>query len=221
MHPLAAPAEKIAALAARFTTAGFAHAFGGAVALSAHGGAAALPAHTGAVAVATRTGTVAFSAHTRPCPLPGIDLHVFSAPRDADAVLARLAVLGLDMDRAELRQRVAIRGRVELDWGPTPLRVNFGVDGLHALARPRVRRVPFETRWIYVLSAEDLVLASALASPGGGRAELEALVAALGGDLALDYVRRSLVQLGAHGPISALERVISARALGNAAPLVS
>jgi hypothetical protein len=194
MHPLATPAEKVTALAARFTTGGFAHAFGGAVALSAHAG---------------------------PCALPRIDLHVFSAPRDADAVLARLAVLGLDMDRAEMRQRVAIRGHVELAWGPTPLGVSFGLDGLHALARPRVRRVPFDTRWIYVLSAEDLVLASALASPGGGRAELEGLVAALGGDLALDYVRRSLVQLGAHAPIPALERVISARALGNAAPLVS
>jgi hypothetical protein len=186
MHASASPTEQVAALAGRFTTAGFPHAFGGAVALC---------------------------AHLRGQALDRIDLHVFLAPREAEAVLVRLAVLGVAMDRAEVLKSASIRGRVELAFGATPLALVFGVDDLHRLAQPRVRRVPFAERWIYVLSAEDLVLAKALAEPGAAAAQLEKLVDAFGADLDLAYLRQAFAQLGVsrlpQDPV--LQRLLTAR----------
>ena len=183
MEPPATSPEKVSALAGRFTTAGFGHAFGGEVALA---------------------------ALARPREVSRIDLHVFSPPREAPAVLARLAVLGLALDRASAAERIAVRGVLELAWAGTPLSLRFGTDGLHALARPRVRRVPFADRFVYVLSAEDVVLEHALAARGGPAPELFAVAAALGADLDATYLRRALAQLDAPGALPDLERLLAA-----------
>lgn len=184
MQLLAPLVEKVTALAARFTTAGLPHAFGGALALA---------------------------AHTGPRPVARIQLHFFVEPREAEPVLARLAVLGVAMERGEVLERIAIRRRVELGWGATPVVLDFGTDGLHELARPRVRRVPFDSRWIYVLSAEDLVLASALSEASDAREELGELLTAAGLELDLDYLRQGLRQLGPAHPPAALERLLATR----------
>lgn len=179
MAPPASVADRVAALAARFTTAGYPHAFGGEVALAAHAGAR---------------------------PLTGVVLHVFAPSREAAAVLARLAVLGLEVDRSDAADRIAVHGLAALAWGGTPLAIHFGTDGLHALARPRVRRVPFGDRYLYVLSAEDLVLEQVLADAGGGTARSAEIAAALGPDLDAAYLRFALASLGAGEAPPALER---------------
>jgi hypothetical protein len=180
MAPLTSPAEKVTLLASRFTTAGYAHAFGGQVALAAHAGARALDR---------------------------IDLHVFAEPREAEAVLARLAAVGVALERTEAKERIAVRGQAELAWDGTPLGLRFGTDGLHGLARPRVRRVPFAERWIYVLSAEDLLLASSLSAAGDG--ELSEIVAALGRELDAGYVRAAVSQLGVDPAATGLDRLLA------------
>lgn len=175
----ATPEEKVSALAARFTTAGFGHAFGGDVALA---------------------------ALTQTRPVSRIDLHLFAAPPEAPAVLARLAVLGLPLDRASAIDRIAVRGALEVRWAGTPLGLRFGLDGLHALARPRVRRVPFAERFVYVLSAEDVALEMALAAGAGQGAAFASLSAALFTELDHAYLRRALALLDPSGPLPELER---------------
>ncbi len=182
MPPPATPAQKVSALSARFTTAGFAHAFGG---------------------------DVAVEALVQRWPIVRIDLHVFAPPREAAAVLARLAVLGLAADRAAATDRIAVRGGLELDFAGTPLQLRFGVDGLHALAQPRLRRVPFAERYVSVLSAEDLLLEAALAERPAGGPTPSALAAALGPDLDRAYLRRAIAALGGAGPLQDLATLLS------------
>lgn len=186
MAPPSTPARKVSALAARFTTAGIAHAFGGDVAV-------------GALAQARA--------------IARIDLHVFTPPREAAAVLARLAVLGLAADRAGATDRIAVRGALELDFAGTPLQLRFGVDGLHALAQPRLRRVPFAERYVYVLSAEDVLLEAALAEGRAGGPTPSALAAALGPGLDLAYLRRAIPELGGRGPLQELAALLSGPSL--------
>lgn len=187
MQALSPVPDKVSALALRFTTAGIPHAFGG---------------------------EVAWAAHVRPQPPSRIDLHVFLPVREAPAVLARLAVLGLAMPRAEIETQLVRTRCAEWRWGPTPLALRFGVDGLHALAQPRIRRVPFGERFVYVLSAEDLVLAAALRPSG---VPLHDLVSGVGCELDLRYVARSLDALGASGPPPELAGLIHARSESPAA----
>jgi hypothetical protein len=185
MQPPSTPAAKVSALAARFTTAGYPHAFGGDVALAAHAGCSD----------AAR-----------------IDLHVFVAPRESPAILARLAVLGLAIDRAAAIERIAVRGALDLDWAATPLSLRFGVDGLHALARPRVRRIPFADRFIVVLSPEDVLLERALAARRLASPRVEVSAEAFRGDLDVAYLRRSLAALDSAPPVPEIERLLAARA---------
>ncbi len=169
MHAGPVVRDKVGALASRFARADIPHAFGGEVALAAHGG---------------------------PRSFWRIDLHVFLPPGDADAVLARLAVLGIAVRRREALSRIASRRRIDVLWGETPLMLAFGLDGLHALAPRRLRRVPLGERWIQVLSAEDLVLASWLALPRLPAAAVDAMVAAAGDELDRAYLVRASEALG-------------------------
>lgn len=186
MHAVATALERVEALASRFTRADIPHAFGGEVALCAHGG---------------------LRSFSR------IDLHVFQAPRDAEAVLARLAVLGIAVRRREVLARIAFRHRIDLVWGETPLMLAFGLDGLHGLAKRRARRVPLGRRWIQVLSAEDLVLASWLALPRLPAAEVDALVAAAGEELDRAYLVRAAesLGLGSSPPGATIQRLAASR----------
>jgi hypothetical protein len=161
--------QKVGRLASRFARADIPHAFGGEVALAAHGG---------------------------PRPFSRIDLHVFLAPREADAVLARLAVLGIAVRRREALARIASRRRIDVVWGETPLMLAFGLDGLHGLVSRRLRRVPLGERWVQVLSVEDLVLASRLALPRLPAAAVDAMVAAAGEELDRAYLVRASEALG-------------------------
>jgi len=182
MHPLAPLEDKVSALAARFHTGGLPHAFGGEVALASQAPQA---------------------------PAGSIDLHVFLPGTEAPAVLARLAVLGIDLRRQDAAHEIRRSRRVRWQWGPTQLALRFGCDGFHELARARVRRVPWAGRFICVLSAEDLLVEAALQP---GRTDLEGLadrIAAAWPELDRAYVEDGLRRLGAEAPPPALLRLLA------------
>jgi hypothetical protein len=143
-------AERLLAIDAAFASAGFEHAFGGAIAL----------AYWTEEPRGTRD----------------IDVNVFVAPDQARQVLAALPH-GVRWDEGAVA--TAERdGQVRVWWDDTPIDLFFDYAAIHAEAAAYRRRVPFEGSEIPVLGPVELVVFKAMFDRTRDWADIEAMFAA-------------------------------------------
>jgi hypothetical protein len=105
-----------------------------------------------------------------------IDVNVFVAPAEADAVFAVLPE-GVAVRPAD-RTRVVRDGQVRLWWDETPVDLFFAYHGFHHEARGRVRDVPFGNVRVRVLDCADLVVFKALFGRSRDWVDIEAMAEA-------------------------------------------
>jgi hypothetical protein len=166
-------ADRLLAVHDALSDAGFAHAFGGAIAL--------------AYCTEEPRGT------------RDLDVNVFAEPSRAGEVLAALPA-GVAITSADVR--AAERdGQVRVWWEDTPLDLFLDVHRFHRDVAAGVRMVPFTGREIPVLGCTSLVVFKALFGRTRDWADVEAVAEAGSADLteANAWVRRVL---GADDPIS-------------------
>jgi hypothetical protein len=166
-------ADRLLAVHDALSDAGFAHAFGGAIAL--------------AYCTEEPRGT------------RDLDVNVFAEPSRAGEVLAALPA-GVAITSADVR--AAERdGQVRVWWEDTPLDLFLDVHRFHRDVAAGVRMVPFVEREIPVLGCTSLVVFKALFGRTRDWADVEAVADAGSADLteANAWVRRVL---GADDPIS-------------------
>lgn len=126
--------DKVVAVDAAFETTGIEHAFGGALALA---------------------------YYAEPRATIDIDVNVFAPPTSHRAVFEALAPLGIA--RAGDNEALVERdGQTRWRWGRTPIDLFFAYDPLHEAMARAVRRVPFGSARIPILSPEHLVVCKAL-----------------------------------------------------------
>jgi hypothetical protein len=140
-------AEKLLALDAALTRAGFAHAFGGAIAL----------------AYCTQ----------EPRGTRDLDVNVFARPSRAGEILRALP-REVSVDDADIRT-ARREGQVRVWWADTPIDLFLDVHRFHRRAAEGVRTVPFSGREIPVLGCTALVLFKALFDRTRDWADIEAV----------------------------------------------
>ena len=165
-------ADRLLAIHAALSDAGFPHAFGGAIAL--------------AYCTEEPRGT------------RDLDVNVFAEPNRAGQVLAalpsRVAIRAADVRAAERD------GQVRVWWEDTPVDIFLDVHRFHRRVASEVRTVPFVGHEIPVLGCTALVVFKALFDRTRDWADIEAVAAAGSADLAdADAWAR---QLGADAAIS-------------------
>ena len=125
--------DKVVALHAALDRAKVPHAFGGALALAYYG---------------------------EPRATIDVDINVFVAPEQHEAVIDALAPLGV---RSGPPARAVIRdGQGRWRWGNNPVDLFFSSTPFHDAMRARVRTVPFGDDHIPILCAEHLVAAKVI-----------------------------------------------------------
>lgn len=141
-------AEKALAINVALTESGYAHAFGGALALAFH--------------IAEPRGT------------RDIDINVFVPANDARTVLGILPpeVQWTDDDVEE----VARNGQVRVFWDDTPLDLFFVTHPFHENAAAHVEFVPFAGHQIPILAADDLAVFKAFFDRTKDWADIEAML---------------------------------------------
>ena len=149
------------------TDAGVPHAIGGALALGFH---------------ATPRGTV------------DVDINVFVAADDPDAVLGVLATNGVEVDVEEATKTIAARGDLFLQHRGCRFDLFFNSIPLHASAAKRARRVELLGHNVPILSVEDLIVFKLLFNRHKDIADVEAIIEASAGQLDSGYVRHWLVE---------------------------
>lgn len=152
---MASLVESIVALESALAAARVPHAFGGALALAFH--------------IEEPRGT------------RDIDVNVFVAPAQVDAVFAALPA-GVAHGAAD-EQRVRRDGQVRLFWDDTPVDLFFTTHAFHDAAEIHVDRVPFAGTTIPVLGATELVVFKAFFDRTKDWADIEAVVEADSADL--------------------------------------
>lgn len=158
-------AEKLLAIHAELESAGFEHAFGGAIAL--------------AYWTEDPRGT------------SDIDVNIF-VPAEAAAQAVAALPEGIAHDDGDL---AAIRdsGQVRLWWGETPVDLFFDYERLHAEASRHRRLVPFAGERIPVLGPVELAVFKAVFDRTRDWADIEAMLGAE--TLDVDAVRAHLIEL--------------------------
>lgn len=118
-----------------------------------------------------------------------IDVNVFVGSADAPAVFAALPA-GVVFNEADVVEATT-RDQVRLWWDATPIDLFFAADPFHLDVAGRCRTVPFESRRIRVLSAEDLAVFKALFDRTKDWADIEAMAESNAIDLPLAAERLS------------------------------
>jgi hypothetical protein len=90
----------------------------------------------------------------------GIDVNVFVAPTEAQAVLDALPST-VDRNKNDL-ERLLRDGQQRLNWQGTPLDIFLNVHDFHREQATRIRRVPFADGTIPVLAPEALAVFKAM-----------------------------------------------------------
>lgn len=166
--------EKLLTLHASLDSAGFAHAFGGAIALAYH--------------VENPRGTA------------DIDVNVSADPKRPLALFRALPaeVTWTNDDVAHVRRD----GQCRVHWDRTPVDLFLPQHALHAVVASRAVTVPFAGEQIPILSATDLVIFKALFARTKDWADIEEMLSPTGPDVVdLDEVRRWLREIvGAQDP---------------------
>ncbi len=154
--------EKIIQVDDALTSAGVAHAFGGALALA---------------------------YYAEPRATIDVDVNVFVAPRRAGRVFDAFAALGASVDRAELMALAARDGHVRVRWGRTPIDAFFSYDPFHTACRKRIRPVPFGDRTIPILAPEHLVVCKAVFDRRKDWLDIEQILFVTARDIDVDEAR--------------------------------
>jgi hypothetical protein len=145
---MTALADKVVAIDRALGDAGIPHAFGGALAL--------------AYCIGEPRATI------------DIDLNIFVAPASVERTFAALPG-EVRTDRAAVRA-VEHDGQVRVWWDDTPLDLFFSYHPFHAHIADRVRRVPFGTAELPVLSCADLAVFKAVFNRSRDWADLQAMI---------------------------------------------
>lgn len=127
-------AEKVGGIADALTEARIPHAFGGAIAL-------------------------AF--HARPRATVDIDVNIFVSPEDFSGVADVLRGLGLETDALD-STRLADSAQCRLIWERTAVDIFLSNLPVHDEMQRAAIRVPLSGRYIWILSAEHLIVCKAM-----------------------------------------------------------
>jgi hypothetical protein len=120
-----------------------------------------------------------------------IDVNLFVPSTDARAAFAALPA-GVAFTDADVVEAGA-RDQVRLWWDTTPIDVFFAAEPFHFDVAGRCRSVPFESRRINVLSAEDLAVFKVLFDRTKDWADIEAMIESKAVDLHLVADRLSVL----------------------------
>ncbi len=101
-------------------------------------------------------GALALAYHAEPRATRDIDCNVFVGVSQAAAVLAPLAVLGVDT--ADAIGSIDLDGQARVMWDTTPIDLFFSYDQFHDAADAAAQTVPFAHTTIRILSAEHLTV---------------------------------------------------------------
>lgn len=105
-------------------------------------------------------GALALAYYAEPRATIDIDLNVFVAPTDYDAVARSLAEIGVSGGPpASIVQR---DGQCRLWWGRTPIDLFFAYDALHQAMKDAIRTEPFAETSIPILAPEHLLICKAI-----------------------------------------------------------
>jgi hypothetical protein len=161
-------ADKLLALHACLDTAGFAHAFGGAIALAYH--------------------------VENPRATADIDVNVSADPQHPERLFESLPA-GIAWDDGDL-SRVRQDGQCRLYWDRTPVDLFLPQHALHGIVASRAVTVPFAGVEIPILSATDLVIFKTLFARTKDWADIEEMLSPRGPDLVdLEEARRWLTDI--------------------------
>lgn len=119
-------------------------------------------------------GALALAYYAEPRATIDIDLNVFVAVEDHEAVFAPLCELGVTVDATDTIER---DGQVRLWWDATPLDVFFAYDRFHVTAGAASRHVPFADTTIPILAAEHLVVCKVVFDRPKDWVDIDAMVA--------------------------------------------
>lgn len=120
-------------------------------------------------------GAIALAYHAEPRATIDIDVNVFVPVEDAEAVLAPLGELGIEViDAAALIVR---DGQARIMWEDTPIDLFFAYDRFHTAADRDSIEVPFAGDLIRVLSAEHLTVCKVLFDRSKDWVDIEAMTA--------------------------------------------
>jgi hypothetical protein len=142
-------ADKVLAIEAALNSAGFPHAFGGALALAFH--------------IEEPRGT------------RDIDINVFCPPTSAADLFAQLPP-EIQWSGADVRTAEG-EGQVRLFWGETPIDLFFSTGAFHDRASRHCRRVPFAGATIPILGATELMVFKAFFDRTKDWADVEEMLA--------------------------------------------
>jgi hypothetical protein len=137
-------------------------------------------------------GAIALNYHREPRSTLDIDINIFVAPEEGEAVLGALARAFPLADRPALEAEIAREGQARARWGTTFVDLFLSSTAFHRSMVERIERQPFADRLIPVLSIEDLLVCKALFDRPKDWVDLEAVVATRGGELDREYIIRWL-----------------------------
>ena len=160
-------------------------------------------------------GAIALAYYAVPRATVDIDVNIFVAADQFDAVLGALAPFGIEAD-AKQRATVERDGQVRLFWDRTPVDLFFAYDRFHFHAATRTRRVPFADTTIPILAAEDLLVCKVLFDRGRDWLDVDQILLLTAATLDLDDVRSWLTHImGANDARYERFEVAVAQVLGN------
>jgi hypothetical protein len=119
-------------------------------------------------------GALALGYYAEPRSTVDVDLNVFVAPDESQAVLDRLEYIGVEVAGAE--PGVASDGQVRVWWGRTPLDLFFSYDRFHDAAAVAVVDQPFAGGTVPVLAVEHLVVCKVVFDRPKDWVDLDAII---------------------------------------------
>lgn len=124
-----------------------------------------------------------------------VDFNVFVSPEDSRRVFEELKAAGLDIDVDAAVERVKEGRHAVGTVGGMHVDLFFNSIPLHEQAAKRVRRHEFDSRPVWALSAEDIVLLKLLFFRGKDKLDIERAIQLQGSRLDRAYIRNWLVEM--------------------------
>jgi hypothetical protein len=125
-------------------------------------------------------GAIAFGYCAEPRATIEIDVNVFAADTSPGAVLDCLKPLGITFDSDQATKEIGQTGQIRLIWDSTPLDLFFSYVAFHDSVQSRARRVPFDDVVVNIVSAEDLVVFTAMFDRPKDWLDIDQILAAQG-----------------------------------------
>ena len=154
-------------------------------------------------------GAIALAYAAEPRGTTDVDVNLFVPVSRADEVLSILHELGVSVDEAGLRERLARDEQIRLRWTGTWIDLFFAYSPLHDACNERARSVNVLGQSIRVLSPEDLAVFKVLFDRPKDWIDLEAIILTRGERFEAGYVEGWVSAVaGADDPRSAKLRAL-------------